>query len=185
VRALHACPPPDELGGASGWVPADVRRWLGLAEERGFSRLPLVAEGRELLAAVEEAAGPVTGAPTFCHFDLLPDNFVRDGERLWLIDYEYAATGQPLVDLAILSMGCELTPSADARLLAAYFEKEVDDDLLRKFAALRLLACFRETLWGVVAEVSGTSALSMAEAVAYTDKNYAAFKTARDAFFSS
>lgn len=33
--------------------------------------------------------------------------------------------------------------------------------------------------------MSGSSALSMEEARAYTDKNFAAFQAARDAFFAS
>ena len=38
-------------------------------------------------------------------FSRHPLQFVRDGERVWIIDYEYAAAGQPLLDLAVLSMG--------------------------------------------------------------------------------
>ena len=74
-----------------------------------------------------------------------------------------------------------------------------------------MLACLRETLWGVVAEVapahrpaptpaapraaaaprravaqvSGTSALSPEEAVAYADKNYARLASAHAAFFAA
>ena len=35
-----------------------------------------------------------------------------------------------------------------------------------------VLTTLRETLWGVVAEVSGSSALTPGEAAAYTDSNY-------------
>lgn len=188
LRTMHSTPVPPELLAAAkpGWLPADVHGWLALAEEKGFSRLPLVNDARALIASLEEAAGPTAAAVAFCHFDPLPDNFVRDGERVWLIDYEYAAAGQPWMDLAILSMGCELTAEAEEKLLAAYLQQDDIDVATRsRFAALKLLACLRETCWGIVAEVSGTSALSLEEAVAYTDKNYAKFEATRRAFFGA
>lgn len=51
----------------------------------------------------------------------------------------------------------------------------------RAFAALKVLACLRETLWGVTAELSGSSALGADEAASYADLNYAKFMRARAA----
>ena len=100
-----------------------------------------------------------------------------------IVDFEYANSGPPLMDLTIFSMGCELTVEEETVLLTSYYSEPaikwetklptIDDAFLAKFGALKVLACLRETLWGVVAEVSGTSALSASEAIAYTDLNYA------------
>ena len=38
----------------------------------------------------------------FGHHDLLPGNFLDDGNRLWLIDWEYGAFGTAMFDLANL-----------------------------------------------------------------------------------
>ena len=46
----------------------------------------------------------------------------------------------------------------------------------------KMLACLRETFWGVTAEVSKTSALSDTDAAAYVDENYAKFVAARKEF---
>ena len=129
-------------------------------------------------------------APRFCHFDLLSDNFVVDDARasggglaVTIVDFEYCEAGQPLMDLAVLSMGCALDAAAERRLVASYLQKAALDDAdAQRFQALKMLATLRETFWGVVAEVSGTSALSPEAAAAYTDLNYAKHKEVRREF---
>lgn len=81
-----------------------------LAKEARYSRLPLLDGVDELVARLEAAAGPLPerAGPCFCHFDLLPDNLVLDQRGgVWVIDYEYAHGGEPMMDLAIFAMGCE------------------------------------------------------------------------------
>ena len=39
----------------------------------------------------------------FGHNDLLAGNFIDDGKRLWLIDWDYAGFNSPLFDLANLA----------------------------------------------------------------------------------
>ena len=58
----------------------------------------------------------------FGHHDLLPGNFMDDGKRLWLIDWEYGAFGTAMFDLANLSSNGEFDAAQDETLLAAYFE---------------------------------------------------------------
>ena len=48
---------------------------------------------------LERAVGPVE--LKFGHNDLLAANLIDDGERLWLIDWEYGGFNSPLFDLAI------------------------------------------------------------------------------------
>lgn len=178
VRRLHETPAPPELlssaagaagggagshpGSSSRWAPKDMWRWLALAEEKGYERLPVVAEARALVESLEAVAGQPAD-DCFCHFDLLPDNLIRtpppppggtgdaaDAAAVCLIDFEYAGVGQSLMDLAIMAMGCSLDPQEEANLLAAYHEGQPPSaELLRGFAALKVLACLRETLWGV------------------------------------
>lgn len=82
----------------------------------------------------------------------------KDGS-IQLVDFEYAAPGQPLMDLAVLAMGCSLTDEAGAamtrrtrleagRLLSAYLKRVAAAEELRSFQALRILAALRETFWG-------------------------------------
>ena len=177
IRKLHKTPPPRELltGAAAGWGGPHLPQWIAYATNGGYKRLPILSDAAHLMPILEAAAGELA-PPALCHFDLLPDNFVVSGDgepSITIVDYEYTGLGQPLMDLAVLSMGCDLSTEEDAALLASYLElPEITPEVARAFLALKVLAALRETFWGVVAEVSHASALSDAEAAAYTDLNY-------------
>ena len=49
-----------------------------------------------------------------CHNDLLPANFIDDGERIRIVDWEYAGMGDPFFDLGNFSINHELTSDEDA-----------------------------------------------------------------------
>mmetsp|Transcript_52374 Transcript_52374/g.125084 ORF Transcript_52374/g.125084 Transcript_52374/m.125084 type:complete len:327 (+) Transcript_52374:77-1057(+) len=184
IRALHQLPVPAELrafaeevsqGRPLGWGGPHLAKWLAYAEKEGYCRIPLLTGLRDTIAKLEAAAGP-TGEEVFCHFDLLPDNLVMCQEGgVKLVDFEYSAPGQALMDLAVLAMGCSLSSEEEQNLLSSYLGALVTDEQHRAFKAVRVLAALRETFWGVTAELSKTSALPIEEAKAYVDMNYAKF----------
>jgi aminoglycoside phosphotransferase (APT) family kinase protein len=181
-RQLHSMPAPLELTAETVgpcWAPmAELAHGFQLAEAAGYSRASFMCGGaRRLTDAVERWLVETAGSPpppAVCHMDLLLDNLVRSPAGLFLVDFEYASLGQPLVDLAIFAMGANLEPGHEAVLLRAYLASEGEEAARRAIAifdALKVLATVRETLWGVRAEVSGASALSPAEAAQYVDGN--------------
>ncbi len=89
----------------------------------------------------------------FGHHDLLPGNFLDDGKRLWLIDWEYGAFGTPMFDLANLSSNGAFDASQDAALLTAYFEGAVGPELKDAFAAMKAASTLREALWAMVSDI--------------------------------
>jgi thiamine kinase-like enzyme len=58
--------------------------------------------------------------PTLCHHDLHHLNVLDDGDRLWLVDWEYGGRGDPLMDLAGFLAMHELAPEVTEAFLAAY-----------------------------------------------------------------
>ena len=56
---------------------------------------------------LEAAVGPVE--IVFGHNDLLPANIIDDGDRLWLVDWEYAGFNSPLFDLGGLASNAGMT----------------------------------------------------------------------------
>lgn len=44
------------------------------------------------------------------HHDLIPDNILDDGQRIWLIDWEYAAPGHPDIDIWTLDPKAVVDP---------------------------------------------------------------------------
>jgi thiamine kinase-like enzyme len=79
------------------------------------------------------------------HADLVPENLIDDGERLWLVDWEYASRGDPATDLAILAMNAELDADMTAELVRSH--GAVDLAIVQ---ALLPAAAIREALWTVV-----------------------------------
>jgi thiamine kinase-like enzyme len=89
--------------------------------------------------------------PVPCHNDLLAANFIcSGGERIWIVDWEYAGMGDRYFDLANLSINNGFAEDDDHRLLEAYFREPATS---RRFAWLRLMRAmsdFRDAMWGVV-----------------------------------
>ncbi len=111
----------------------------------------------------------------FGHNDLLPSNLIDDGERLWLIDWDYAGFSTPLFDLANLATNSELAPDDERTLLRLYFGAEPAAGLARRFAGMRCVSLLRETLWSMAAEIHSTLDF---DAPAYTARQLARFEEA-------
>jgi thiamine kinase-like enzyme len=127
-----------------------VEEYHDLAEERGVP-VPSVYEEASRRAA--EIQGRRGAAPArTCHNDLLAANFIDDGSRLWLVDWEYAGMGDPFFDLGNFAANHELDRDGERELLSAY-----GSDDLEALHDMRFMSDFREAMWGVVQQ--GISAL--------------------------
>ena len=82
---------------------------------------------------------------TPCHNDLLAANFIHGGERLWIVDWEYAGMGDPAFDLANFAVSNDLDEDGDRLLLGAYGGGDPDVHVLMRF-----VSDYREAMWGVV-----------------------------------
>lgn len=170
---------PEHLRGPAAmfWVFHVVRDYshtLTAGKSRHRERLPaLLAHA----ARLEKALGPID--IVFGHNDLLATNFIDDGARLWLVDWEYAGFNSPLFDLGGLASNNEFPQDLSRRLLEAYFERPLDDDLARRFAAMTAASLLRETMWSMVSEIHSTLDFNYP---AYTAENLARFEKALAAF---
>ena len=122
---------------------------------------------------LERAVGPVE--IVFGHNDLLAANFLDDGQRLWLVDWEYAGFNSPLFDLGGVVSNSEVEPGHAEHLLELYFQEPVTDDLRFRFAAMTAASLLRETLWSMVSEVHSTLSFDYP---AYTAENLSRFEAA-------
>ena len=131
----------------------------------------------ELNAELEEAVGEVK--VVFGHNDLLAANFIDDGERLWLLDWDYAGFSAALFDLAGLSSNNELSAEQEEWVLETYYQQPVTDRQRRRFAAMKCVSLLRETLWSIVSEIHSTLEFDY---VNYTAKNLTRLEQAFEAF---
>jgi thiamine kinase-like enzyme len=101
-------------------------------------------QSHETAGRIEARRGRVQLHP--CHDDLLAANFIHDGERVWIVDWEYAGMGDPAFDLANYAVNNGLDEDGDRALLAAYGDGgDYDAHVLMRF-----MSDFREAMWGVV-----------------------------------
>jgi thiamine kinase-like enzyme len=146
LRAIHGGPAlPSRF---DAWDVVDT--YCATAKERG-ARIPdAFKQLRADAQRVRDALTDPEHQPVPCHNDLLSANFLHDGERVRILDWEYAGMGDRYFDLGNLSVNNGLTEEDDRRLLEAYWGEPCTP---RRFAALRLMRImsdFREGMWGVV-----------------------------------
>ncbi len=126
----------------------------------------LLAEVPQLLGAaqdLEAAVGPIS--PVLCHNDLLAANFLDDGERLWLVDWEYAGYNTALFDIANLASNSHLDAASLEKVAELVLDRPVTDDVRRRLGALACASLLREAMWSMVQETH--SSLDV-DYVAYT-----------------
>lgn len=105
----------------------------------------------ELATGLEAAQIPMP--VVFGHHDLLPANFLDDGRRLWLIDYEYAGFGTAMFDLAGAASNAGMDHVETDALLHAYFGHPPADDFRRAFDAMQSASLLREAMWAMVSDL--------------------------------
>ena len=96
---------------------------------------------------LENEIGPFI--PTLCHNDVLAANWIFDGSKMWLIDWEYAGVGNPMFDLGNLAHNSEFTESMDKALLNAYFGK-YNNKVIKEFKIMKAVSALRECLWSLI-----------------------------------
>lgn len=150
-----------------------VRTYTQTAREHGAVLPPdidqLVEDSRDLSLRMSPLR------PTLCHNDLLAANIMDDGERLWLVDWEYGGIGNPLFDLAGVSANAGLSDQLEAHLLEAY-TGSVSDGLLHEVRILKTASLLREALWAVIQTVMSDFDFDYAE---YATGNFAKYRQAR------
>ncbi len=133
------------------WVFHVIRDYVETLK-RGNSRfaadLPRFSKLADALEDRQMALPIVLG-----HHDLLAGNFLDDGKRLWLIDWEYGGFGTPLFDLANIAANGSFSESDEERLLEGYFNRTPSDELRRSFDAMKAASALREAMWAMVSEL--------------------------------
>ncbi len=120
-----------------------VEVYAETAAARGV-RLPAAYDRAiEIARRIEAARANPPLVP--CHNDLLAANFIHDGTRLWIVDWEYAGMGDPYFDLANFAVNNALDEDGERALLDAYGAGD-----RRALTLMRFMSDFREAMWGVV-----------------------------------
>jgi len=123
-----------------------VRDYHKKALERGVLFPDTLPQVYALMAQIEDAIGSLH-KPRPCHNDLLASNFIDDGHRIWILDWEYAAMGDIFFDLGNFAVNQALNDDQCATLLRYYFGEVRPADVAHVHL-MRLGSDLRESFWG-------------------------------------
>lgn len=126
--------------------------YLKTAQDNGFKIPHDYLDYAEPFARVKAAlSGDQTTVP--CNNDLLAGNFIEDGERVWIIDYEYSGNNDPCFELGNIWSECGLSTDQLDELVTAYYGRPLRHKTAR--AHLQgVVAKYGWTLWGCIQSAS-------------------------------
>jgi thiamine kinase-like enzyme len=124
-------------------------RYLRLVDERDIA---IPAGYRESMGRIPDieaafAVHPMPAVP--CHNDLLAENFLDDGEHLWIIDYEYSGNNDPTFELGNTCQEQGWDDDRITELCAAYFG-DATDPLLARMRLQMVMSDVGWTLWAAI-----------------------------------
>jgi len=123
--------------------------YLKLCDARGI-KIPEGYLERMPIVRRIEAAMSVRPLPTVpCNNDLLAENYIGDGEKLWLIDYEYSGNNDPTFELGNTCQEMEFNDAQIQEVCTAYFG-DVSPD---KIARMKLNMIMSDVGWGLWAAI--------------------------------
>lgn len=102
------------------------------------------------------AANPAPLAP--CHCDPLSENFLDDGAKMWIVDWEYSGMNDPLWDVGDLSVEAEMDAEKEEELLQGYFGRAPTAEETGRVVIYKAMCDLLWTLWGLIQHADGNDA---------------------------
>jgi thiamine kinase-like enzyme len=145
VRRLHAAPRfVNEFD-----MFARQRWYREVVADHGFALPPSYDDHAAAWDDVRRVLTATAGPTVPCNNDLLAGNFIDEGERVWLIDYDYSGNNDPCFELGNTATECEF----DDDLTRAWTADYAGRDDPRRFARVQLQALCSQygwSLWGFI-----------------------------------
>lgn len=129
----------------------------------------VVREAEDIRSAL--AAHPLPNVA--CHCDPLCENFLDTGDRMWIVDWEYAGMNDPMWDLGDLSVEGKFGEAQEEEMIRAYFRGEAWPAERGRIVIYKAMCDLLWTLWGLIQLASGNPADDFR---AYADGRFARCK---------
>jgi thiamine kinase-like enzyme len=150
-----------------------IDSYLALLAPRDMALPPgyhdVVAEAEAVRAALSRTPLPLTA----CHCDPLCENFLDDGSRMWVVDWEYSGMNDPMWDLGDLSVEAGMDEGHEDAMLTAYFGHPARAGDRGRMVAYKAMCDLLWTLWGLIQLSDGNPADDFR---AYADGRFARCK---------
>ncbi len=123
--------------------------YLSLCKERNIKIPDGYLARMNLVDEIERAMSVKPLATVPCNNDLLAENYIDDGNQLWLIDYEYSGNNDPTFELGNTCQAMQFNDEQIAEVCAAYFGTASAD----KIARMKLNMIMSDVGWGLWAAI--------------------------------
>ena len=127
--------------------------YLKTAQGNGFTIPRDYLDYADIFAQIGKALTATDQTTVPCNNDLLANNFIEDGERVWIIDYEYSGNNDPCFELGNIWSECGLSTEQLEELVTSYYGRPLRHKIAR--AHLQgIVAKYGWTLWGCIQSAS-------------------------------
>jgi len=137
---------------------AMIDDYLAILDERKAKLPPGYSKVVESAAPVRAALQRNPAALAPCHCDPLCENFLDDGERMWIVDWEYSGMNDPLWDLGDLSVEAGFSAAQDAQMMRAYCGRDPLAGEVGRMVIYKAMCDLLWTLWGLIQHSDGNPA---------------------------
>jgi len=123
--------------------------YLQICDEQEITIPDSYPERMRTVATIEQAlsVNPLVTVP--CNNDLLAENYLDDGNQLWLIDYEYSGNNDPTFELGNTCQEMQFSDAQIEEVCASYFGEATTD----KIARMKLNMIMSDVGWGLWAAI--------------------------------
>ena len=176
IRKIHD-EIPNKLSGQPQifWVFYVIKYYSNYLLNNNSSHISLIPSLLKKAEKLEKLSSP--REIVFGHNDLLAANFLDDGSKIWVVDWEYGGFNDPLFDIGGLSSNNDLDEKLENEVLEMYFKEKPSKDLIIKYNAMKTASLLRETMWSMVSEITSKIEFNYAE---YTSDNLKKFEESFD-----
>ncbi|MBL8099976.1 MAG: phosphotransferase family protein [Anaerolineales bacterium] len=126
--------------------------YLSLCSERAIKIPDGYTERMKTVKRIEQAMNVKPLATVPCNNDLLAENYIDDGQQLWLIDYEYSGNNDPTFELGNTCQEMQFSNSQIEEVCKAYFG-EIKENMI---ARMKLNMIMSDVGWGLWAAIQAS-----------------------------
>ena len=125
------------------------KRYLDIVQSNNFIYPDKYLDYEGHISDLKKAISVLPAEIVPCNNDLLPGNFIDDGEKIWLIDYEYSGNNDACFELGNIWAEAFLEYDALVELIDAYYGAHRPEKIARAWLQ-SLMAKYGWTLWAAI-----------------------------------
>jgi thiamine kinase-like enzyme len=125
------------------------KNYLAIVQDNGFRVPDGYLDFAPMVAQIKKAFEVLFDGLVPCNNDLLPGNFIDDGQKIWLIDYEYSGNNDACFEIGNVWAEAFLPFEALEELVTAYYGAHRPDKVARAWL-WALMAKYGWTLWASI-----------------------------------